>query len=186
MSRYITGLINIISWNIKILLLKIIHGSNLNVTKHGFVSPNTNIVMQKGTKLRVGDKINLKSNCELLLRKKANVTIGNNVFMNKGCMVVSWDKVTIGDNVQFGPGVLVYDQDHDYRAKGGLASEEYKTSPVNIGNNVWIGANCIILRGVNIEDNCVIAAGTVVHRGVYPNNSIIYNGKKILTIKYID
>lgn len=180
MSRYITGLLNIISWNIKIIFLKIIHGRNIRVTNIGFASPNTNIVMQKGTKLKVGEKINLKGSCELLLRKNANVIIGKNVFMNKGCMVVSWDEVTIGDNVQFGPGVLVYDQDHDYRAKGGLAAEEYKTSPVNIGNNVWIGANCIILRGVNIGDNCVIAAGTVLYSGEYHDGSLVYSKREII------
>lgn len=186
MNKHIRGLINLISWNLKFVLLKIVHGKNFTGGNYGFTSPSVNIELQRGAKLKVGEKVNLKTNCEILLRNNAHVIIGNNVFMNKGCMVVSWDNITIGDNVQFGPGVLVYDQDHDYKAMGGLSAEEYKTAPVKIGKNVWIGANCIILRGVSIGDNSVIAAGTVVHRGVYPDNSIIYNDKKVLTINCIN
>ena len=48
----------------------------------------------------------------------------------------------------------------------------YKSSPVKIGNNVWIGANAVILRGTVIGDNCVIGAGTVV-KGTFESGSVI-------------
>lgn len=71
-----------------------------------------------------------------------------------------------------GPNVLIYDHDHDYKAKGGVFSLKYKTTPIVIGNNVWIGANSIILRGTSIGNNCVVGAGCVL-KGEYPDNSII-------------
>ncbi len=49
--------------------------------------------------------------------------------------------------------------------------DEVKTG-VYIGNDVWIGANVVILPGVNIGNGCVIAAGTVVTKSV-PENSIV-------------
>lgn len=71
-----------------------------------------------------------------------------------------------------GPNVLIYDHDHDFRKEEGLKKLKYKTAPVDIGDNVWIGANTIILRGTKIGNNCVIGAGSVI-KGCYPDNSIV-------------
>ena len=49
---------------------------------------------------------------------------------------------------------------------------KFKTAPITIGNNVWIGANTLILRGTTIGDNCVVAGGSVI-RGNYPSNTVI-------------
>lgn len=122
----------------------------------------------------------MRSNAKLRVRKGAVVEIGGNFSMSNGCMVVSWEKITIGNDVQFGPGVMVYDQDHDYLAKGGIAAEKYKTSPITIGNNVWIGANAIILRGSEIGDGSVVAAGTIV-KGKYPSHTLIYQKRDVCT-----
>ena len=67
---------------------------------------------------------------------------------------------------------MIYDHDHDFRIKDGLKSLKYKTSPIIIGNNVWIGSNTIILRGSKIGNNCVIGAGSVI-KGTYEDGSII-------------
>lgn len=49
---------------------------------------------------------------------------------------------------------------------------KFQTSPIVIGNNVWIGANTLILRGTTIGDNCVVAGGSVI-RGNYPADTVI-------------
>ncbi|MCF2397310.1 hypothetical protein LGR78_14345 [Enterobacter hormaechei subsp. xiangfangensis] len=46
-------------------------------------------------------------------------------------------------------------------------------SPVNIGHNVWIGSNVLILRGVTIGDNCIISAGSIVTKSIPSNNILI-------------
>ena len=51
---------------------------------------------------------------------------------------------------------------HDYRAEGGVAAMRFKTAPVVIGNNVWIGANTMILRGTTIGDNSVVGGEAVI------------------------
>ena len=65
--------------------------------------------------------------------------------------------------------------------RAGFAAMKYKTAPVEIGNNVWIGANCVILRGTKIGDNCVVAAGSVIKGrvpGEYPYLSEARNRDK--------
>ena len=76
--------------------------------------------------------------------------------MSNGCVVTAYDHIKIGDNVMLGPNVLIYDQDHDYQAEGGVSAMKFKTAPITIGNNVWIGANALILRGTKIGDNTVV------------------------------
>ena len=49
---------------------------------------------------------------------------------------------------------------------------KFKTAPITIGNNVWMGANALILRGTTIGDNTVVGGGTVV-KGDFPANSVI-------------
>ena len=165
---------------IKCSLLKLERGKDFSFKLPNLISPRTEITVDRLGKLSIGKMFRLRSGAKARVRKNATVKIGENFSMSNNCMIVAWEKIEIGDNVQFGPGVLVYDQDHDYQAPGGLAAEKYKTSPVTIGNNVWIGANAIILRGSEIGDNCVIAAGTVV-KGKYPENSLTYQKQETVT-----
>ena len=74
--------------------------------------------------------------------------------------------IKIGNNVTIGPGVYIYDHDHD--GKGG-----YITKSIVIEKDVWIGAGCIILKGVRIGAGAVIAAGSVITKNVPPQNILL-------------
>ena len=76
-----------------------------------------------------------------------------------------------------GPNVMIFDHDHDYKAEGGISSGKVKIGDIEIGNNVWIGAGCIILRGSKIGDNCVIAAGTIVRENIM-SSSLVYQKRE--------
>ncbi len=99
-----------------------------------------------------------------------NIYLGDNVFVNFGCVVLDCNRVEIGDGVQFGPGVHVYGGTHPtdpaVRASGlelGL--------PVRVGNNVWVGGGAVLGPGVTVGDNSVIGAGSVVVKDV-PANAV--------------
>lgn len=178
MNRYVHAVLCAGIGFLKFNYLKILRGKSFCFAGCNLVSPRTEITIDRGGTLKLGKMTRIRSNAKLRVRAKATVTIGNNFSMSNQCMVVAHERVEIGDNVQLGPGVLIYDHDHDYLAPGGLAAELYKTTPVKIGNNVWIGANAIILRGSIIGDNSVVAAGTVV-KGEYKSNSLIYQERSI-------
>lgn len=107
---------------------------------------------------------------EICVRDHAEVSIGNNSFINSNCIITAHSKIEIGENVEFGPHVYIFDHDHIYT--GGYKNREFVSDSIKIGNNVWIGANTIILRGTEIGDNCVIGAGSVI-KGNYKANSLI-------------
>ena len=72
----------------------------------------------------------------------------------------------------FGPDCKIYDHDHDYSKTGKERTSSYIKGSVKIGNGVWFGANCIVLRGTEIGDNCVFGAGCVI-KGKYPSNTLV-------------
>lgn len=100
------------------------------------------------------------------------VNIGEGCFFNSGCAVVSKESVLIGDYTSFGPNTVVYDHDHNIKSSLSIHDSGFVTSPVSIGKNVWVGANCVILRGTILGDGCVVGAGSVI-KGVYPPDTVI-------------
>lgn len=119
----------------------------------------------------IGKRFRTRRNVELNVRDKATLVIGDQVFLNSGCIITVREKVSIGSNTIFGPNVMIFD--HDHRIEDGKACDDkFDTSEVNIGSNVWIGAGTIILKGSRIDDNCIVAAGSVV-KGHLDKNSIM-------------
>ncbi len=96
-----------------------------------------------------------------------NIHLGENVFFNVNCVILDVMKVTIGNNVLFGPNVHIYTATHPTDAIERRKMEFAK--PVTIGNDCWIGGNVIILPGVTIGDGCTIGAGSVVTKNILDN-----------------
>ena len=94
-----------------------------------------------------------------------NIEIGENFFMNMGCVILDGARVTFGDNVFIAPGCGFYTAGHPLDHKRRNKGLEYAL-PITVGNNVWIGAQVCVLPGVSIGDNTVIGAGSVVTRDV--------------------
>ena len=172
MNGYFRAMLTVPYGYLKLGLIKAIHFDRLSFGRMPRVSFNTELTLDKGARIKIGNKLNMRGSARIRVRESASLTIGNNAYINVNSMIVCHDNIEIGDDVQFGPNVQIYDHDHDYRAEGGVKAGKYKSSPVKIGDNVWIGANAVILRGTVIGDNCVIGAGTVV-KGTFESGSVI-------------
>ena len=110
------------------------------------------------------------------LRKKG-VKVGENVRFYDPLhthvdMTCSW-LLTIGDRVSVTRGVTILTHDYAWsvlknqpECPGEILGAQ---APVKIGNNVFIGMNAVITRGVTIGDNCVIGAGSVVTKDIPAN-----------------
>lgn len=181
MNKYLRGFCCAFIGTTKALILKLERQSAVSIIFPALISPRTEVSVDKGGVLSIGKRISMRNGCRLTVRSKGKLIIGKNFYMNTGCSISAHDTITIGDNVEFGPGVLVYDQDHDFLAEGGLAAKRFLTAPVEIGNNVWIGANSIILRGTRIGDNCVIGAGSII-KGEFQAGSLIVQ-KRITDVR---
>ena len=99
-----------------------------------------------------------------------NITIGENVMLNYGCVILDVCPVSIGDHTLIGPNTHIYTACHSLNTQERLDDVEFGKA-VTIGKNVWIGGNCCILPGVSIGDNTVIGAGSIVTKDI-PENVI--------------
>lgn len=172
MNKYLRALIHIPCGILKMGINKLVHGSAFQGTLVCAISPLTEISMDKGGKLEIGDSFRMRDGATLRVRKSGTCKIGKNVSLNSNNIIACHESVMIGDNVQFSPNVQIYDHDHDYRAEGGISAMRYQTTPVVIGNDCWIGANTVILRGTELGEGCVVGAGSVL-KGKYPAGSVI-------------
>lgn len=81
--------------------------------------------------------------------------------------------VCIGSHVNLAQGITVTALNHNFEETDKRIDEQgISTKPVVIGDDVWIGANAVILPGVSIGSHCVVAAGAVVTKDV-PSHSLV-------------
>ncbi|WP_455667105.1 acyltransferase [Phocaeicola sp.] len=117
--------------------------------------------------------------------EKGEVCIGKNVFFNNDCsLTCNGTSITIGDGSIFGENVKIYDHNHCYHDRSlPIKMQGYSFAPVKIGSHCWIGSNVMILKGVTIGDNVVIGAGCIVYKDV-PRDVIIMNSQEFIMKKY--
>ena len=104
---------------------------------------------------------------------------GNNVYANFNLTLVDDTDIFVGDNVMFGPNVIIATAGHPVDPPLREKVAQFNI-PVRIGKNVWIGAGAIVLPGVTIGDHSVIGAGSVVTKDIPPNVVAVGNPCRVL------
>ena len=140
------------------LLWRRLFGNRLRFSLVTLVSLGATLKTYNHGMIYIGKKVAIRTGTELSATQ-GQIVIGNGSFINRNCMIVAHEKIEIGDGTTIGPNVCIYD--HDHGGRGG-----YTCDPIEIGQNVWIGAGCIIVKGVKIGDNAVIGAGSIVTKEV--------------------
>ncbi|MDJ1008708.1 MAG: sugar O-acetyltransferase [Paracoccaceae bacterium] len=100
-----------------------------------------------------------------------NIALGDDVFLNYGCVFLDVCAIEIGDMTQIGPYVQVLTADHPRDAETRDAGLEFG-QPITVGRNVWIGGGALLLPGVSVGDDAVIGAGAVVTKDVAPGVTV--------------
>ena len=95
------------------------------------------------------------------VNKKARLTLGSG-YMNYNSVIECFNEITIKNNVKISEGVHIRDSDNHQILRKGYE----QTAPILINDNVWIGINSIILKGVTIGEGAIIAAGSVVTKDI--------------------
>lgn len=101
----------------------------------------------------------------------SEICIGDNVSLNNAFSVIAFSKVTIENNVLIGVNCSVIDNDGHNLAFDKRNSGDPKTASVHIHENVFLGSNVSVLKGVTIGKNSIIGNGSVVSRSI-PDNVI--------------
>lgn len=154
------------------------------VARGGECSIGHNFSMNNGIK---GNPIGYYEQCTFFVDRGAKLNIGNHVGISQSALICH-ESINIGSYVKIGGGTKIYDTDfHPLDPKLRVQENDIKhkaKAPVIIKDNVFIGAGCIILKGVTIGKNSVIGAGSIVTKSV-PDNQI-WGGNPAKFIKIIE
>ena len=97
------------------------------------------------------------------IRNPEKLKCGRRVVLARGVQLTCGGGVTIGDGTMIGPGAFVISNGHRMdRLDVPMIDQGLYSAPIDIGEDVWIGANAVILPGVRIGKGAVVAAGAVV------------------------
>ena len=136
-----------------------------------------------------GDHVSCYAGCSFAIGEKGKCQVGNFTLLN-GALVMAEERIEIGSYCLISWNVGIADSDFhplepaqrliDARALAPFLKDRpprplLHTAPVIIGDNVWIGMNAVILKGVTIGENSVVAAGSVVSRNVPPDTVVAGN-----------
>lgn len=139
----------------------------------------------RGTRIVLGPRVTIDAFVKIKPAGGAgDVVIGAGSTINSGCVLYSGNGIEIGESVAVAANCTFAPVNHAYRrADLPIVAQGFGPSKggLKVGDDVWIGANCVILDGVSIGTGCVIAAGSVVRGTLEPYG--IYGGNPLRLIR---
>jgi len=133
------------------------------------------LLIKKSLK-RVGSNFKFGYNSEFSDHRL--IEVGNNVFFGLNTIINTTVSIKIGDDVMFGRSVTIMGGDHNM-SKVGIPMRYVKTEganiPIIIEDDVWVGSNVIILKGVKLGEGSVVGAGSVVTKSMPPYSICVGN-----------
>lgn len=145
---------------------KLILSGNLYLNTHRIKlgQDRTNLKMHKDARLTIDKSFSFYYGADICLFEGAHLKIGSG-YANFGCQIRCKKSISIGYNVAIAHNVAIMDSDF-HRILNDKGEMTNFNKPVVIGDNVWIGRNSVILKGVTIGDGAIIAAGSVVTKDI--------------------
>ncbi len=117
-------------------------------------------------------KADLSQGISIRVTDNAIISIGSGIYTNGYCSIRCRKNISIGKDNMWGWNVLVMDTDGHpiYDSQNNVINEN---KPIEIGDNVWIGAESRVLKGAVVPDGCIVGMGSVVTRKEKSMNAIL-------------
>jgi len=146
----------------------VVENATLTIGKQwpGIGSLPTVFKLAADSELRINGDFDFHTGCFVTVNTGAKLHLKGG-YLNYRCTVECFESITLGRNVVVGPDTIIRDSDN-HQIVGGSSP----TAPVLIGDDVWIGQRCIILKGVTIGNGAVVSAGALVNKDV-PEKCIV-------------
>ena len=137
----------------------------------------TSIVLCKNSKWINNENTFINCGSTIVVHENALLETDAN-SINHSCCIKCKEHIVFGHKTIFGRGTQILHSDFHTFSIDDI--KKNNTKPIFIGAKVWVGVDCIILKGVHIGDNCIIGAKALVNKDV-PSNSIVHT-ESILNI----
>lgn len=113
----------------------------------------------------LGDKVTI-NRMAYLQGGRGGIRLGRGVEINTYTMLDGTGGIEIGDGTLIGPGVRLISYQHRFAGRQPVNGQATDARPIVIGRDVWIGANAVVLAGIQIGEGAIVGAGAVVTRDV--------------------
>ena len=157
----------------KVLMYKIKYAGKCTMPWIQAFGHHTELKIKNGT-ARFGKEQITRGNAVFRV-EGGELVVGDKCFFNQNVSITCKKNIVIGDRCQIANNVVIVDHDHAGSENWG----SYVETPVVIGNDVWIGANVVIMRGTTIGDRAVIGAGSIV-KGNVPAGKVFYQKRETI------
>lgn len=119
----------------------------------------------------VGDNVSVFP--DVYLQNVQKMEIGNNVSFQPMVYIEAYGGVKIGDDVSIAEGASLFSVNHGFEDMNTPIKDQPLTAlPIEVENNVWIGAKATILGGVKVAEGTIVAAGAVVSKATEKNSTV--------------
>ncbi|MCW3041696.1 MAG: acetyltransferase [Solirubrobacterales bacterium] len=125
-----------------------------------------------GGSIHVGEGAQVRDRCEL--KSTGVLRLGARCVLSRNATLHCHESIRIGPRCAIAERTTIIDSDHGFDGSDVFVLEQpVRSTPITIGENVFIGTNAVVLRGSVVGDRAVIAAGAVLNGGEYPAAHIV-------------
>ena len=157
--------------NLKVFKMKVrIFIFKLRGLKIGEETALGNISCDWPNKLVIGSECDIQDGVDFRIwspyENGGVVKLGDRVFIGHACEFVCNTNITIGNDCLIASSTTFVDTGHSFKKSETIKSQPCTTDEIFIGEDVWIGTSCVILKGVTIGRGSIIGAGSVVNKSI--------------------
>lgn len=127
-----------------------------------------------------GNNVKFDDNVEVRNLTKTSSSIGDRVAINRNSVIRGYFR--IGNDVAIAPNCTIIGSNHNFDRIDVPINKQGSSNRggVVVEDDVWIGANCVVLDGVTIGKGCVIGAGSIVTKSIPPYSVAVGNPCKVI------
>jgi acetyltransferase-like isoleucine patch superfamily enzyme len=127
---------------------------------------NVEIRAYRNSKIFFLDNTKFDDGTRLISAENSFIEIGHNTVIGKNTVVNAGAKIKVGMNVLISGNVYLQSSSHGTKLGKNINEQEHLKTPINISNDVWIGAHSTILPGVNIDEGAIVGANTLINENI--------------------
>jgi len=155
------------AWLIKIIILwYVLRGAHVHSSATIYPSSKLQRFLKN---IFISENVIIKGGAHICpCNDMAKISIGPRTTIGNHTFIYSSSNITIGSDCMIAPFVYIVDSNHGIQKNVPMNQQPNSSQPIQIGNDVWIGAQAAILSGVSIGDGAIVATGSVVREDVAP------------------